>query len=197
MLLATIKYIKINWEEFVNCLFQWQICHTTKRLRTQYAPQLCKHTINETRLIIQLYLTLPLSNVLVIKCKRNDAIDCIAEQITYFFPSQCSRWLSVWPTNACRLKYRCWSEAETLVTCENWQGCDICDFCGNGAGFGRFCCLRLRPGTLNDIFSGLLINRSIATQISCAASFESKLNPMTLVWSMKLRKVEKSNFSDF
>lgn len=71
----------------------------------------------------------------------------------------------------------------TLVTCRNWHGWDICDFGGNGAGFGRFCCFRFRPGTLNEIFSGSLIKRSMDDHISRAAWFESKLNPMIFVWS--------------
>lgn len=86
----------------------------------------------------------------------------------------------------------------TLVTCENWQGCEICDFCGNGAGFGSFFCLRLRPGTLKLIFSGSLINRSMAVHISCAASFESKLNPITLVWSLNgTKRNSVKNFCNF
>lgn len=75
------------------------------------------------------------------------------------------------------------SSAETFVTWENWQGREIWDFGGRGFCFIVFV-LRLRPGADRAMFSGLLINLSTFCQNSIAASFESKLKPMTLLWSV-------------
>ena len=47
--------------------------------------------------------------------------------------------------------------------------------------------LRFLPGAERAMFSGLLINLSTLCQKSVAASFESKLKPMFLLWSVNKR----------
>lgn len=52
-------------------------------------------------------------------------------------------------------------------------------------GLERFFDRFLRPGDDKAMFSGLLINLSTHCQSSIAASSESKLNPITFLWSAK------------
>jgi hypothetical protein len=85
--------------------------------------------------------------------------------------------------NAYRLKNLEVSFAVTWVTWRNWQGWEICDFGARAWGFGLFWVLRLRPGADRAMFSGLLINFSRWVQRSRAAELESKLKPITFLWS--------------
>lgn len=92
-------------------------------------------------------------------------------------------------TNSLRLWYRGASPIVTFVTCANWHGSEICDFGGSGFALTRlfFIDFRFRPGADREMFSGLLVRRSTFSQNSIAASFESKLKPITRLWSGGMR----------
>lgn len=83
------------------------------------------------------------------------------------------------------------SSAETFVTCRNWQGLEICDLGGSGLVFFVCFLVLFRPGADSAMFSGLLISRSTFCQKSIAAVFESKLNPIILLWSVARDKLAR------
>lgn len=85
---------------------------------------------------------------------------------------------SVW-----REKYLVLSAASTLVMCWKQHGCEMWDFSGSG----WYCCflvfLLRAPGSDRLIFSGHAVKRSIWDHISLAAFTQSKLSPISFVWS--------------
>lgn len=86
-------------------------------------------------------------------------------------------------SNVCRLKYLILSPGSTLVICWKQHGWEIWDFSGNGWYCCFFTFLFLDPGTDRLMFSGDDVRRSTWVDISLAASTQSKLKPISFVWS--------------
>lgn len=92
-------------------------------------------------------------------------------------------------TRFCSDRYLERSDTSTLVMCSKQHGCEMCDLSGNrrtGAGL-CFCfrlCLDRFPGPESRMFSGSEVRRSICDHNCCAASAQSKLSPISCVWSV-------------